>query len=675
MADITWYGLENRFAVMDNSGSAILYTDVDKENAVAADPNMKYTVYRYAMPDFTNVMVEDENGKKYYADYDDFKALSDSDDSKFYKECWEKINAYNEEREKDREREYYDQYGNQMSSTLVDDEGDQIVGPLKDGSAMGVDPYMSAIVKTYGMPPQWTKYVDPRTYAFELAFKNANVPNSKCALGRRFIDVTISRPTIIEIAPGRVYYPTSGLGAKDDYKNMVDNYSGASESGDISDIINDDKASFFTIKPCYTDSPDHKIRGYISYVSVLMRVFASFLSRNNTQRKENITRYYNKSALSLEDYNPRTHVQFSKRTVPVFNIEYRKFTWAQYDGEGTYTSGLVTGNFAALDGDGQYGTLSVNDGGSTEDGFTYIRFFGLNGTRSSDTFDTQVEDTQMASTVNNITNGVKDAAFFISGVIGDKFAKDTDDAVEQLKNFANNSGGEGGMFSALLDSTAEIVRGGKVIFPKIINDCEYGKSMSIECIFTAVYGDPESVYLNAFSGLAHILSLALPHQVKSSIDIYTYPFIVKAFCKGIFSCTMGVVSGISIDYAGESGDMWSIDSIPTEIKVSFQITPLISKLVLTSENDSAGWLLRNNGLQEYIATIAGSDLRGDRLELATELAGIMLQGYWAKLETGAWQRVKDWFYTTSLGSVYRNITNAWNDGTTLQDLINNIGIL
>ena len=54
----------------------------------------------------------------------------------------------------------------------------------------------------------------------------------------------------------------------------------------------------------------------------------------------------------------------------------------------------------------------------------------MNGTRSSDTFDTQIDDTQIASTVNGITGGVKDAAFFISGVIGDKFAKDLDDAID-----------------------------------------------------------------------------------------------------------------------------------------------------------------------------------------------------------------------------------------------------
>ena len=671
IGDQIWYPLENRFPISDPTGTATLYTAANGGGqSMPADPNETYTVYSYSMPDFTNVRVQDSQGNIYYVDYDQFEANKDSDDSKFRDECWSKINEFNNAQEEYRNQVYQEQYGYMSSASLIDDEGDQIVGPLKEGGSMGKDMYMSAIVKTYGMPPQWTKYVDPRTYAFELNFKESGVTSSKCALGRRFIDVTISRPTIIEIAPGRVYYPTAGLGSKEDYASALDAFDLAA-GGDISNIVNDDKASFFTIRPCYTDSPDKKIHGYISYVSVLMRVFAAFLSRNNKQRKENITRYYNRSAVSLNDWDPRTGLQFADRPVPIFGAKYREFTWAQYDGEGTYTSGLITGNFAALDDNGQHGVIDVNENTINEDGFTYIRFFGLNGTRSSDTFDTQIDDTQIASTVNGITGGVKDAAFFISGVIGDKFAKDLDDAEDKLKEFANGDG-EGGMLSALLDSTAEIIRGGKVVFPKIISDCDYGKSMSIECIFTAVYGDPESIYLNTYAGLAHILAFALPHQVRSSIEIYTYPFIIKAFSKGIFSCSMGVLSGLTVDYAGESGDMWSIDSVPSEIKVSFQITPLISKLALTSENDSAGWLLRNNGLQEYIATIAGSDLRSDKVELATELAGIMLQGMPAKLETGAWQRLKEWFYASTLGNVYRNLSYAWNDGTTLNDLINNI---
>lgn len=669
VGDQIWYSLENQFPISDPTGTATLYTAANGGGqSMSADPNETYTVYSFSMPDFTNIRVQDSNGNIYYVDYDQFEANKDSDDSKFRDECWSKINEFNNAQEEYRNQIYQQQYGYVSSSSLIDDEGDKIVGPDIESSALGKDLQLSAKVKTFGMPPQWSKYVDPRIFAFELTFKEEGVPTTKCALGRRFFDVTISRPTIMEIAPGRVYYPTEGLGTKEDYATMLNEFGAAADSGDISNLVSDDKASFFTIKPCYRDSPDGKIHGYISYVSVLMRVFAAFLSRN-TSDSNKTAHYYNRSALNLEDVNPRSQLQFSERPVPVFNVAYRKFTWYQYDGEGKYSTSGVFNDFAAffgMDTDDQHGRNS-----ETEDGFTYIRFFGLNGSRSSDTFDTQIDDSSIASQINGITNGVKDAAFFISGVLGGKFDADVQAAEDELKRFANGDG-EGGIFSALLDSTAEIVRGGKVVFPKIISDCEYGKSMSFECVFTAVYGDQESIYLNTYAGLAHILAFALPHQVKSSIEIYTYPYIVKAYCKGVFSCSMGVLNGLTVDYAGESGEMWSIDSVPSEIKVTFQITPLISKLALTSENDSAGWLLRNNGLQEYIATIAGCDLRGDKVVLATELAGIMFQGAPTKWESNLWQKFKDTLRQNAVGNFFRNLSAVWNDGVTLNDLINNI---
>ena len=655
-----------RFFINDPSKDKVenIYSGSDFTNPSHMSDDRTYKVVGFDENDFYHVQLMTDDGKTFYADYRNFKieGFDSFTLSKYEAACWEAVNSKEAALA---DNTYYNQQN--TDSTVTDDDGDEIVKPSTGGGELVTDLEMSALMKTFGMPPQWTKYVDPRVYAFNLAFKNSGVANAKCALGRRFFEVTISRPTIIEIAPGRIYYPVEGSGGKEDYINALNNFNG----GSVEDIVNDERASFFTIKPCYNDSPDRKLHGYISYVSVLMRVFASFLSRNSSNGRT--AHYYSKNASNIKDIDgDRSGKQFADRPVPIFNVPYKEFTWHQYDGEGRYSTGVLTGNFSLTDADGQYGVMQTFNNGLTEDGFTYIRFFGLNGTRSSDTFDTQITDTDLASKVQGLGSGVRDAAFFISGIMGDKFGDSIDSAAEELKTQMSSTG-QGGIFSTLLDATAEVIRGGKITFPKIIDDCDYGKSMSIECIFTAVYGDQESIYLNTYAGLAHILAMALPHQVKSSLEIYTYPYIVKAFSKGIFNCPMGVVSGLTIDYAGESGDMWSVDSVPSEIKVSFQITPLITKLALTSENDASGWLLRNNGLQEYIATIAGSDLRADKTELATELLGIMLQNQPAKMETNALQRIYDWFWTSTVGRVVSNIGNVIMDpDTTLGTLIDNI---
>lgn len=668
-----YINIQNAFEATDNTGTLLLYTDQDHQSEpVVSQQGATYTIYAFDEYVFDNVKVMDSNGNIYYTDYSQLTANKDSDDVKFTNERWGMANRIDEENAEMRQRIYDAANGYTTTGSLTDEDGDEIVGPHKTSVTTEADYGTTAIVKTYGIPPQWTKYVDPRVYAFKFCYKNNSPMAIMCSLGRRFFEVTISRPTIVAIAPGRVYYPTKGLGAKEDYAKQLDMFN----NGNPADIIGDDKASFFTIKPCYNDSPDGKIRGYISYVSVLMRVFAVFLSRNVASTAKDTAsnsgiHYYSRTATSLTDIeSSNSNIQFSDRKVPVFGGAYKDFTWHLYDGEGSYSNENPLFNFAAVNKNGEYGLLNVNSSGYTEDGFTYIRFFALNGSRSSDTFDTQIDDTQMAGAINQIGNGMKDAAFFISGVIGNELSDNIDDATEKLKEFANGST-NGGMFSALLDATAEVVRGGKIMFPKVISDCDYGKSMSMECVFTSIYGAPESIYLNGYSGLAHILALALPHQVRSSIDIYTYPYIVKAFCKGVFSCPMGVVTGMTVDYAGESGDMWSTDSVPTEIKVSFQITPLISKLAMTSENDSTGWLLRNNGLQEYIATIAGADLRGDKVELASELLGIMLNNLPAKTISNAIQRKWDEFFTTTTGRFALNVYNYFKDNS-VSDMMDTI---
>lgn len=671
-----YYQLDEKdyFTVSDPTGTALLYStdDYGKTNPIASEKDSEYTVWGFDEYSFDNIKVSDKNGNIYYTQYSMLVPNSDLADAKFVDIRWARATALDTENEQIRQQVYNQIYGYTSTAALKDEDGDEIVGPLSNDIKPAIDNATMTVVKAYGIPPQWTKYVDPRVYAFTLPYKQGSYEVT-CALGRRFFEVTISRPTIVEIAPGRVYYPTEGLGTKEDYAKALDKFNNLSIAN-ISEITSDEKASFFTIKPCYNDSPDGKIHGYISYVSVLMRVFSAFLSRNVESTAHEINYYSCKSTTSTDVIMSSSNRQFSERLVPVFGGPYRDFTWHLYDGEGTYASfdiGSVTRNFGAANEKGEYGLMLSLNNGMTEDGFTYIRFFGLNGTKSSDSFDTQLDDTQMAGLVNGVSDGVRDAAFFLSGIIGKNFANELDDAEEELKKYANDDG-KGGILSALLDSTAEVIRGGKVMFPKIISDCDYGKSMSIECVFSSIYGDPESIYLNGYSGLAHILAMALPHQVRSSIEIYTYPYIVKAFCKGVFSCPMGVINGLSVEYAGEAGDMWSNDSVPSEIKVSFQITPLLSKLALTSENDSSGWLLRNNGLQEYIATIAGSDLRSDKTALAIELSSIMLQGLPAKMVTNLFQREWDKLYMSTGGRFLVNIYNYFQDGNTIGDAFDDL---
>jgi hypothetical protein len=89
---------------------------------------------------------------------------------------------------------------------------------------------------------------------------------------------------------------------------------------------------------------------------------------------------------------------------------------------------------------------------------------------------------------------------------------------------------------------------------------------------------------------------------------------------------MGVLTGLTVDRGGDDGELWSYDSNATEIKVSFSIRPLISKLVMTATQDGPSWFLKNNGLQEYLGGLCGVDLRNNRIEMAMEMYKTLFQG-------------------------------------------------
>jgi hypothetical protein len=106
--------------------------------------------------------------------------------------------------------------------------------------------------------------------------------------------------------------------------------------------------------------------------------------------------------------------------------------------------------------------------------------------------------------------------------------------------------------------------------------------------------------------------------------MYTFPFLVKAFCRGLFNVDMGAITNFSVQRGGQDNMLWSFKGAAEIISVDFEITPLINNLVMTSTLDGPGWVLANKGLQEYMSSIAAFDARNDQYDLALDLFEAML---------------------------------------------------
>lgn len=121
-------------------------------------------------------------------------------------------------------------------------------------------------------------------------------------------------------------------------------------------------------------------------------------------------------------------------------------------------------------------------------------------------------------------------------------------------------------------------------------------------------GDNVSIYQSIMIPLCMLLAAALPRAAGDST--YTSPFIVRAFCKGMFAVPAGIISSLSIT-RGASEFGWSLNRLPTVVDVSFTIEDL-SPMLFLSMAGSGGPLSpfvqafsNNTKMHEYLNTLTG----------------------------------------------------------------------
>ena len=125
-------------------------------------------------------------------------------------------------------------------------------------------------------------------------------------------------------------------------------------------------------------------------------------------------------------------------------------------------------------------------------------------------------------------------------------------------------------------------------------------------------GDNVSIFQSIMVPLSILISAALPRAVGDST--YTSPFLVRAFCKGMFSIPAGIISTLSVT-RGASEFGWSLNRIPTVVDVNFSIDDLSPMLFLSIAGGQGAWdalkqaFVNNSKMHEYINTLVGIGLK------------------------------------------------------------------
>lgn len=435
---------------------------------------------------------------------------------------------------------------------------DDAITSMLGASADKFDKYKNGI-RIFGAPHQFIASADYRP------FKDSNI-------GYSYLENILAEAPIVKIVPGVPnYLPDFSKEQKEAFTNYVASRSAATE---ISKKITDEDGRYFDFVADYVD--------YMRYVNLLCRVSSIYLGIGDL-------------------------------TVPGTTEKYKNYDWSRYynlnKSDSKNTNNESKGVFEVIAAAGQK-VMSEIIGE-----YKHIQFYVDAGASYNESVSNSTSQSQVMGLFDTAEGLVKELAFLTSTDGNTSIWNDMLSGVGSGADFLNEklTKGNGGAMSRVLGLSAQVLQGSNVIFPEIYGDSDFDKSYSFSLNLTSPYGDAESIFLNIYVPMMHVLAFSLPRQ--TSANGYTTPFLVKAYSHGWFSCDMGIVSSISIE-KGPDRD-WSITGLPTTVKITVSIKDLYSNLMI-SKSSRPELFFNNNGLIEFLAVTCGVDISKPNFMLRLE---------------------------------------------------------
>ena len=224
---------------------------------------------------------------------------------------------------------------------------------------------------------------------------------------------------------------------------------------------------------------------------------------------------------------------------------------------------------------------------------------------SSESLSNNSGESSVAQFLNGISQSGRDRMFTISGgnmadlgSIGNFITE----SVTGLIGGVIDSFGIGGAAKALMTGS------GYADIPEVYQGSSFSKSYSFNFSLRAPAGDPVSIMQAIYVPLACLLAGTLPRSVGR--NAYTSPFLIRAYCKGMFAIPLGIIDSMTVR-RGASEFGWSVGQLPTVIDVSFTIKDLspIMHVPMPSTIPSLVDIFgQNSSFQEYMLTLSGMGL-------------------------------------------------------------------
>ena len=261
------------------------------------------------------------------------------------------------------------------------------------------------------------------------------------------------------------------------------------------------------------------------------------------------------------------------------------------------------------------------------------------GSSVTDSLSNTIEDSQFTGLLKGISQKAREAGFLFGNWANDidyLSAVDDTDYDSSITGITSSTlgkvfGGQGilGRASTFIKNSG---KGMNIRFPKVWQDSSSSKDYSIEMHFIAPYATNFCKWRYVLVPFFHCFALTAP-RMKTSLNMYSTPFLIRAYSKGYFNVEMGMINSLSWRRFGDGGDMVSDDGIPTQIDVTMDFQDMyqtigMSKidgawdpLNITGKGITAqlGLFFNNTGLMDMLGTMSGVNMNrmniGERIAL------------------------------------------------------------
>ncbi len=407
--------------------------------------------------------------------------------------------------------------------------------------------------RLFGSPYQFTQETDFRP------------TKERYNLGRKYLETIVAEAPIVYFMPGKPnYLPEMARGQKEAITNFFKGKGGGNNKDILDKILGNNDVRYFDFTADYST--------YIKYVNLLCRASAIYMGLG-------------------ESFAP---------VDKGWREQYKWFDWSNYRYEDRFkgTKSKETSIFDSIRNAAKSATSSIKEALFGE--WQYTQFYVDAATSFQESSSNQTTDSKLAGMFDTGQGLMKELAFFANAGGAASTAKLFSDGAKSVNAWASKLGD--GIFSRLAETGSLIVQGSNIVFPEIWGNSNYNKSYNITINLVSAYGDKESIYLNIIVPLMHLLALAAPRQ--TSANSFTNPFLVKVTSKGWFNCEMGIIDNISIEKVQGS---YSVNGIPTEVKVQIGIKDLYSTLFIASSSQPI-LFFENKSLINWLAVTCGLDI-------------------------------------------------------------------